>query len=270
MAERPAMPCKKRRHYMKELFDEIFEKKLSDGTIRKIVEEKIEKMVSDVIEDQIRYSSSPVRVAFQEKLQPVMLQAVDNCDVSKTALVVTEMLNNALGKTPVHLMQDTLNSFLNLFSKNELIASIKFGDKIKLSQIFEKYVEHVKYHAPSSRKELDDLGFDVSDPSCDLVEIPCSMSIEQYEAQYFSRTSSTEYLVTFSTEIDVEKAVKFRMVRDYKNQLTVSMDGRFPSLAELAYIDHFIIYLFALEKYWASVDVDVYDEVAYAEVEITE
>ena len=253
---------------MEKLIKEVFEKKLSDGTIEKIVSEKIEEMVSKIIEEQMGWRGE-VRELLTEKLKPVMLQAVKNCDLSKTAIVVTEFLNNSFNKTPVHLMKDTFEGLQSLFSTNELIASVKFGDKIKLSEVFKNYVKYVKMQAPTSMSELKDLGFYI-DYGDQYVEIPCSMEIELDEDPAY-RNQGTNYTVELQSALDEEKTIKFRLVRNYKDELTIRMDGRFPELAEFAYMDAFIMYLFTLQNYWVSIDFDThFSEDAEAEIEISE
>lgn len=255
---------------MKDLIAKVFNEKLEDGTIEKIIGKHIEDMVSDILNDQMKWNGE-TKKALEERIKPICLAAVSECDLSKTAAVVTELLNNALRGTPIHLLNDTLNGIKSLYSQNENIRGLKFGQTIKLSDIFKKYCEFIKGKT-FDEDDLDEKGiesFDNDEQEGKYAYIGVEMTVEETETETYYGYKRSKFKVEMRSELNgEEEGLTFYVSESYDRTLRLEVETGGMLLAELSRIDPFIMYLIAVRNNYCNIQIDTGSEHEDVEVEV--
>ncbi len=241
---------------MKELINKAFEEKMKDGSIERIVSDKINEMVVNICTAQMRYDG-PARKAMEEKLSPLILAAVERCDLSNMVDKITMILNASLKDTAVEEYDELFDSLRGMFGINEKIKPLREKRFVKMSDIFKEYQKYLQdvYDRDDFREseiEYDD-GY--------YATVDCSMVVSPDEDELFRKRG---YVVELSTDKSNEKKsgdIRFKLRWDYSgSELYVRADLRDLTIAELRYCPSFILYLAFIEREWIRVDLDTMNE----------
>ena len=249
---------------MKDLINGVFEKKMQDGTIEKIVSEKIDNMIKAICDDQMKWGGA-AKKAMEEKLSPIILQAVERSDLSDMVTKITMMINASLRGSELEQYHDILQSARIIFGLNDTIKALKEKGKVTLSEIFEKYKEYLNYIYDKDDFEKDDI---VDDGETVTASIDCSLRVVPEDKGYFSW-----YKPGYEVELHTDKSddgrsgdIRFRLRWNY-DATKLSMCGDFSSmtLSDLRSAPEFILYLAIIEREWLTVEIDVEqdDDVVY-------
>lgn len=253
---------------MEKLIQKVFEEKLSNGTIEKIISKHIDDMVSDILRDQMGWSGD-VKKALAERVKPIALAAVNECDLSKTAAVVTELLNNALRESPVHLINDTLNGIKCLYSQNDALNGIKFGQTVKLSDIFKEFCGLIKSRAyDEDDLEKKDIECYYDDEGVGKIAwITAEMIVEETTVETYYGYKRANYTVELRSSLNgEEQGLTFKICESYDKSLRLEIETGGLLLAELSHIDPFIMYLITLKNNWCNIQIDTQSETKDIEV----
>ncbi len=247
---------------MQDLINKVFEEKMQDGTIEKIVSEKIDEMVRKICSDQMGYSGA-AKKAMEEKLNPLILQAVERCDLSSMVTKITMLLNASLQGSEVEHYHNVLESAQNLFGANDAIKALREKRVVKLSEIFKEYKNYLKHIY--DRDDFDSLDIE-SDENGPYASVECAMTVATEEKNPYG-WRKPGYEVELSTEkSDDEKNgksgdIRFKLNWNYDNtELHLYADFRSLSLSDLRYCPSFIIYLAAIEREYIKVEIDMYED----------
>ncbi len=238
---------------MKEIIEKVLEEKMNDGTVEKIIGEKLDKMLSSTMDDMLGWNS-PIKKALEEKLKPIMLNAVEKSNVSDYAVKVTALLNDLLKNTQLTSYK---NSIKNL--KGFLDIDVTYGQKVKLSDIFEKYCEFIEKDAFT---ESDFESTEINrDDGVKNVWVECYMQAEKKEEGYFTQTK--KYSVELSNQKSDEPKSRFRKTAfnfeirhssyDSKNHIGLGLDV---SIDEIHHLPAFVLYLIKLSNNYADIEID--------------
>lgn len=255
---------------MKDLIAKVFNDKLEDGTIEKIIGKKIEEMVTEILNDQMKWNGE-AKKALEEKIKPMCLAAVNKCDLSKTTAVITELLNSALRGTPIHLLNDTLNGIKSLFSFDDDIRALKFGQTVKLSDIFKKYCEFIK-DKTFDEDDLDKKGiecYDHDEEEGKYAYIGVEMTAEEEESETYYGYKRSQYKVEMRSELNgEEEGFTFKVCEAYDKEFRLEVETGGMLLAELSHIDPFIMYLITIRNNFCKIIIDTASEHEDVEVEV--
>ena len=257
---------------MEELIKKVFNEKLNDGTIEKIVSEKIEGMISSILQDQMSWDGQ-VKKQLEERLKPIMLEAVANCDLSQTASIVTDLLNQAVKTSPVHLIKDTYDGIKTLFTNNEEAQNITFGKTVKLTEIFKTYTKMIENdsYCESDFKKKDLEIHDDYDDGGKFGYIDVIMEVETILKKNYWDSYDTKYQVTLSNNYDnEEKEVVFEITKSYDSTLRINIDTGNMLLAELKHLPPILLYLIQLKNNWCNIEIDTESEMDEVEVKVDE
>jgi hypothetical protein len=127
---------------------EMLQKKLADGSIEKVIEEKLTKCIGECMENMFRWSG-PAKELIEEKLKETMVPAIERHDFSEYTLkldtVLTEIVNNTS-------LQDNKKILDNFF----LNETLMFGEMIKeFSSITEEQMDTIKFFLNKVENMLD-------------------------------------------------------------------------------------------------------------------
>ena len=143
---------------IEQIITEKFEEKIINGDFEKIINEKLESLISQSL-DRLTGWGSDVEEQLKARLKPVLETAIANSNLDNILDKITLLLNNVLANSELKEC-----SKLNKEIEDYLVYknSQKYGEKIKLSDIFEKYVEFAKKECEKLNFDQDDLAFDGS------------------------------------------------------------------------------------------------------------
>lgn len=124
---------------MENLIKEVFEKKMKDGTIETIINKKIEELVNSSCDSLFKYNGI-IRKQMEEKLEEVMSNVLENSDFSSYTIKLTTLINSILPDT-------ALEDYKNISENIKTVCGTKlppYKEKLGLSEIFDKYVEYIE------------------------------------------------------------------------------------------------------------------------------
>ena len=244
---------------MKDLINKVFEEKTRDGSIEKIVADKIDEMVSKICYDQMNWNGA-ARKAMEEKLTPVILQAVEKSDLSDMVTKITMLVNAGLRGSELEHYHDALAAVRSSFDVNDKLGALKDKKVVKLSEIFENYKEYLNYIYDRDDFDADDIE---DDGESVTAAIECSIRVTQKEGGYYS-WRKPGYKVELSTDKSNDRKsgdIRFELEYDYTGEhLHLYGDFRSLTLADLRHCPEFILYLAYIDREWLAVEIDVEDE----------
>ena len=225
----------------------IIAKKLEDGTIEKVVEEKLTAAIDSAIGEIFRWGDGGK--AIKEKLKEVMVPVIEGHNFNDYALKLDAVLTSIINQTSLVDNKHILESFSQLMKEPE-------SDTIKLSEIFEKYQEYVSKNVDTDGLEAN---CEDGDPYYDYVEV--NMETEHEEERYFRR--SYDYAtVIFSCEHDPKEELTYtlKLYKDEDKTEWRIMGTRYNQIIDfnsLRNISDFEIFLIRLDRGFVKIEMDV-------------
>lgn len=224
----------------------IIAKKLEDGTIEKVVEEKLTAAIDSAIGDIFRWGDG--EKAIKEKLKEVMIPVIERHSFNDYALKLDTVLTNIINQTSLVDNKHILENFQDLMTEPQ-------SKTVKLSEIFEKYQEHV-----SKNVNTDDLEANCEDgePYYDWVTV--SMDTDEEEERYF-RSSFDNATVIFSCEHDPDEELEYtlKIYKSKDNDLWNISGGRYKQIIDvnsLRDMSDFEIFLIRLVRGFVKIEMD--------------
>lgn len=251
---------------MKDIINKVYEKKLTDGTIEKIVSEHFDKMIADICHNQMSWNGE-AKKAIEERLKPIMLQAIERSDLSDLVTKITTVINAGIKGSPLEGFERLTSGVRNLFGSNQLIEKYAKRKSIKVSEIFAEYCEFVSKAYTQYDFETSEIIYDDGKGAY----VDCSMSVEGDTQNYFFRKNG--YIVELTNEKSNDERstdIKFRLSWNYDNtQLHVESDFRSLSIIDLKYMPPFFLFLSWLESEYVKIELDEREdsESAYVSME---
>lgn len=225
----------------------IIAKKLEDGTIEKVVEEKLTAAIDSAIGEIFRWGDGGK--AIKEKLKDVMVPLIERHNFNDYALKLDAVLTSIINQTSLVDNKHILESFKELMTELQT-------DTIKLSEIFEKYQEYVSKNVDTDGLEAN---CEDGDPYYDYVGV--NMETEHEEERYF-RSSYDNATVTFSCEHDPKKELTYTL-KLYKGKDKPEwriMGSRYNQIIDfnsLRDMYDFEIFLIRLDRGFVKIEMDV-------------
>lgn len=166
---------------IEQIITEKFEEKIANGDFEKIINEKLESLINQSL-DRLTGWDSDVEKQLKARLKPVLETAIADSKLDNILDKITLLLNNVLANSELKEC-----SKLNKEIENYLVYknSQKYGEKIKLSDIFDKYVEFAQKECEELDFDKDDLEFD-----CESATVYFTAYLEEKDEEkkgYFSR-----------------------------------------------------------------------------------
>lgn len=254
---------------MKDLINKVFEEKMQNGTLEKIIADKIDAMVQQICDAQMRWDGA-AKKAMEEKLAPLILQAVENSDLSNMVTKITMLVNAGLRDSEVEHYHEALAGVKQLFGANKSIQALREKKTVKLSEIFKKYQEYLDYIYDKDDFDSDEIE---DDGESATAMIECSIRVLPDKDRYFS-WRKPGYEVELSTDKSDDRKsgdIRFRLDYNYDGtQLHVCDNFRSMTLGDLRHCPEFILYLAALEREWTAIEVDIEYEDEDVSIDCTE
>lgn len=124
---------------------ELVSNKLNDGTVEKLIEQKLEDAISRAIDDVFSYGGNG-RELLKNKLDEVIVPAIEGHDFNKYLTKLDTVLTGIIKETNVADNKKILKNFKGLMKED-------LPKEIKVSEIFERYCDHVAEDVDTSNLE---------------------------------------------------------------------------------------------------------------------
>lgn len=175
---------------------EMLQNKLTDGSIEKVIEEKLTKCIGECMENMFRWSG-PAKELIEEKLKATMVPAIERHDFSEYTLKLDAVLTEIVNSTTLQDNKKILDNFKEL-----MVDDVQ---EIKLSDVFGKWSEYV-----AKNVETDGLDICYDDGvSYDYVHI--EMEVEDIENR--STYGPDKKVVRFTCEHDKDMNFQFELYK---------------------------------------------------------
>ncbi|MDU6263763.1 MAG: hypothetical protein E6600_04605 [Anaerocolumna aminovalerica] len=218
---------------------EMLQKKLTDGSIEAIIEEKLTKCIGECMENMFRWSG-PAKELIEEKLKATMIPAIEKHDFSEYTLKLDAVLTEIVNSTSLQDNKKILDNFKSLMIE---------GDKeLNLSDIFEKWCDYVAENVETS-------GLDINyDDGVSYEDVHVEMSVEK--VKNCSRYSPDKKIVRFTCEHDEDMNLQFEIYKyDFMKGYEISGHG-IVNINNLSRMDDMQIFLVKLSRNSTKINID--------------
>ena len=220
---------------------DVIQQKLSDGTIEKIIAEKLEKGIDDVMGYLFR-SYGDVGQVIKNKMSEVFVPAIEQCDFSEYVVKLDTVLTDIVNSTALVENKKLLENFKELMIEDET------KKVIKVSELFGEWCNYVA-------KEVDTDGLEVQfdgEPSYEYVDV--TMVVEHEEGREWASIKRAN--IIFECEHDEKMNILIPISKwssgdgwdiDYKQEA---------DLNTLKYLSKFEVFLLKLKRMFCNLEID--------------
>lgn len=248
----------------------VYQRMIEDGTVEKIARDQIAEMIKSTLHDAMSWNG-PARMKFKERIEPLLVDAIERSDLMSMTEKLTGVINQALQASAVGSYHEIGNGIKALCGA----PRFEHGQTLKLSEIFTAYKE-------SCQSAFADVYFDKDKLEADehgdySVIVYCKIEVEK-EKRYFG---DGDYTITFSPEcdelgdsekdeiIDNSFSVKVHEYRGYgdNGKKRLMWFGALDALT-LRKLPKFAVYLQAAKDAACNIDIDIGSKEDDIEIEL--
>ena len=219
------------------------ENKLKDGSIEKIISEKVEKGIDKVFDDLFGWNGD-CKKTIEENVKSVMVPYLEKYDYSQYIV----KLDNTLSSIMNVLTKDNrkiLGNFKELMSVDPGMKSVK------VSEIFSKWCEYVANNIETDGLEID------YDDGVSYQSVEVTYEFEAGEERSWIKQESGR--IIFECEHDEKMNVCIDIYRysdiHKEDMWNFRVDGEC-NLSSLRYLDEFKLYLMSLKQSGIEIELD--------------
>lgn len=218
----------------------IVNEKLNDGTIERIVSEKLEEAISGAMNDVFGWNGKG-KEELRKRIQDIVVPAIEKHDFNKYLVKMDTVLTDIINNTNLTDNERILENFRELMKEPDY-------KEIKLSDIFEEYCKHV-----AENVDTDNLEIDTDDtPSYQYVDV--IMNVEDTGGRYGSYKERT---VTLECEEDGELKIQFRLIKWKEDKAWNIRDvAEHVDINSLRHMSKFEVFLCTLKRAYVDVIID--------------
>lgn len=231
----------------------ITEEVLQDGTVEKIIREKVQKGFEDAIDDLFRWGE--LKKAVENRIKEVLVPFIEKYDMRDYIVKLDTVLTEIVNSTALVDNAKIIENFKNLMiePKQEVVT---------LKEIFAEYKKHVSRYMDTTGRKVD---YDDGEP--EYVPMGVTAEIIEDEAKAWSSLESA-VLELGVDEVEQEEGLNFsiRLTRwkfEKDKGYEITCDGRL-DIKGLRYMSDFEVYIQRL----ARADVRLSDSDRYESDEV--
>lgn len=225
---------------IEESIADMLQKKLSDGTMEKVIEEKLTKCIGECIDNMFKWSG-PAKELIEGKLKEVMIPAIEKHDFNNYTVKLDDVLTEIVNSTSLQDNKTLLENFKDLMKED-------IEKEINLSAIFEKWSEYVAKHVETSGLEVvyeDDVSYE---------NVHIEMDVEDIEN--VSKYGPEKKVVRFTCDHDESMNLQFEIYKyNFMKQYEINKYG-LATLNGLASLDEMQIMLMKLGRQSTKIILD--------------
>ncbi len=221
--------------------DEI-NRQLSNGMVEKIVAEKLEKGIKNVMEEFFGWRGEGHNI-IKNKIGEIFVPALESYDFSKYITKLDAVLTEIVNNTALTDNKTILSNFRGLMTEPE-------KDTVKLSDIFKKYCEFVADEVDTDELEI------VCEDNVSYVDVRASIVVAPDDS-YFP--SNKKRILNFSCDEDEKLNYKVYLRESYVNEGEWFIGGidECIDIRSLKNLNEFRILLMNLERGFINIELDI-------------
>ena len=233
---------------LEESIKDVIQTKLSDGTIERIISEKLEKGINDAMNDLFS-SYGNVGKVIKEKATEVLIPAIERHDFSDHIVKLDTVLTDIVNNTSLVENQKLLENFRELMIEDE--------DKkvIKTSELFERYCKYV-----AANVETNGLDVNTDDGEPTYESVHCSMEFEKEEGRSWSDFEKANIVFECEEDENMNFIIHVSRWQKYDNEKWTIDYKSNPTITSLRYMSDFEVFITKLNRCFCKVVVDDYEE----------
>jgi len=221
----------------KNLHDEL-DQQLDSGIVEKVLREKFEKCVGDVVENTFKWGN--VKKKIEEKIESAMVSYIERNDFSEYVVKLDSVLTEVIKNASVDNAK-LLKNFEHLMTPPEV-------ETIKASELFKKWCKYVA-------KKVDTDGLEVNyDDGVSYEPVEVSMEVEFCEERDWSEFKYA--VLRFECEHDENLNFEISLNKWGKKELWDMGFRKESDISSLRYLDEFSIYLMRLNQAFVKIELD--------------
>lgn len=219
--------------------------KLNDGTVERLIEEKLEKGISDAIGELFSYSGKGKK-ALVSKVEETMIPVIEKHDFNKYLVKLDSVLTELINNTSLADNAVILENFKQLMKSPVDDFSI-----VPISRIYEEYQNYVSKYIDTGKLDI------CSDDDVYYRDATTNMEIEKCERRWFG-SDKDEYIVKFTCDEDEDMNCEFKLSNRYSDErfridaTTIPMN-----IQSLSTLNSFEIFIQQLMRAWAKIHLDI-------------
>lgn len=223
----------------------VLEEKLNDGTVDKIIEEKLKKGISEALDNVFGYRGE-VKEAIESKIKEVMVPVIERHDFNQYMIKLDSLLTEIVNSTNLADNKRILENFQSLLKEPEY-------KEIELSKVFEKYCGHVAKTVDTSNLEAY-----CEDGEPYYEHVTASMEIEHKDKGWF-KSSFDDCTVKFTCDEDLNCQIK--LYKGSKESTWRILRGDYAiDINSLKNVSDFEIFLSVLNRGFVEIILDTESE----------
>lgn len=218
-------------------------KKLNDGTVEKLVEQYIEKGVSDALRSVFNYGGEGKKL-IEKKLSETIIPAIERHDFNRYLAKLDATLTEIVNMTNLAENEEILKNFKGLMKEPEM-------KEIKLSEIFKQYCKHVA-------AEVDTYNLEAccEDGEPYYEHVTAWMEVE-HEDKRWLKSSYNDCIVKFACNEDKELNCQIKLYKSVnKKKWRILSQGDRVDIASLRDLSGFEIFIMTLKRAFVEIAMD--------------
>ena len=182
----------------------VVNEKLNDGTVEKLVEQYIEKGISEALGSVFSWSGEGKKL-IEKKLNETIVPVIERHDFNQYLIKMDAALTEIINATVLADNKRILENFKELMKEPET-------KEIKLSDIFERYCQHV-----AENISTEDLEAYCEDGDPYYEHVSASMEVEHEDKGWF-KSSFNDCIVKFTCEKDEDLNCQIKLYKRTDNE----------------------------------------------------
>jgi hypothetical protein len=178
----------------------VLNEKLNDGTVEKIIEEKLKKGISEALDGLFGYRGEAKEV-IESKVKEVMVPVLERHDFNQYVIKLDSCLTEIVNSTNLIDNKKMLENFQTIMKEPGY-------EEIKLSEIFERYCKHV-----SENVDTDNLETYCDDGDPCYQNVMANMEVEHEDKGWF-KSSFDDCFVKFTCDEDEDLNCQIKLYKD--------------------------------------------------------
>ena len=222
---------------------EVVANKLNDGTVEKLIEQKLEESIKKTLEDVFGYCGEGKKL-LEKKLNDVMIPVIERHDFNAYLVKLDEVLTSIINQTNLEDNKKILNNFKELLKEPD-------RKEIKASEIFEKYCEHVAENIDTS-----DLEAYCEDGEPYYEHVTANMEVEHINKEWFS-SNFDDCFVNFICNEDENLNCQIKLYKGVKkDEWRIINCGNEIDINSLRRLSDFEVFLSVIQRSWTKIILD--------------
>ncbi len=229
---------------------EVVANKLSDGSIEKIINDKIEEAVKKALEDIFSYRGQ-AKELLEKKIGEVIVPIIEQHDFNKYLVKLDEVLTSVVNQTNLAENRNILKAFEGCMKETD-------KKEVKLSEIFAMYTKHV----------ADNVSTNDLDAQCDDGEpyyecVTANMEVEYEDKGWLSTSRFDDCVVNFSCEEDENLNCQIKLYKSTDEETWSILRGVGAiEINSLRHLSEFEVFLSVIQRSFCKIIIDTKSEFA--------